>query len=159
MLITDDKKFMQLAIDKAKVGISQGQTPFGSCIVQEGKVIGLAHNTVWKDSDITQHAEMHAIRAACRKLRRVDISGAVIYSTCEPCPMCFSAIHWAGISRIVYGARISDAKKAGFRELAIPVRKMAAMGGCRISIAAGFMRKENLALFCIWKKRRDRKAY
>ena len=107
---TVDEKFMRLAINKAKQGIKQGQTPFGACISKDGEVISCVHNIVWESLDITAHAEISAIREACKKLNTVDLSGCVIYSTCEPCPMCFSACHWAKISKIVYGAQIEDAK-------------------------------------------------
>ena len=110
---------MELAIAKTREGIRHGQTPFGACIVKKGRVIACSHNEVWKNTDITAHAEVAAIRVACRKLGTIDLSGCTIYSTCEPCPMCFSAIHWAGIGKIVYGAGIADAAECGFGELEI----------------------------------------
>ena len=152
------EKFMRLAIKKAKMGIRKGQTPFGACIVKDKKVIACAHNTVWKDSDITAHAEINAIRLACKKLKIVDLSGCTIYSTCEPCPMCFAACHWAKISRIVYGARIEDAKKIGFNELIIPSRTMKTIGNVKIEIIGDFLREECLELFEEWKKG-ERKVY
>ncbi|MDD2703568.1 MAG: nucleoside deaminase, partial [Candidatus Omnitrophica bacterium] len=104
---------MRLAINKAVQGIRKGQTPFGACIVKGNRVISLAHNSVWRDTDITAHAEINAVRKACKKLKTIDLSGCVIYSTCEPCPMCFAACHWAGISAIIFGARIADARRSG----------------------------------------------
>jgi guanine deaminase len=155
----DDEKFMHRAINKAKEGIKKGQTPFGACIVKDGKIIGLSHNLVWKNGDITAHAEVSAIRQACKKLKTIDLSGAVIYSTCEPCPMCFSACHWAKISKIVYGARIDDARKIGFSELGIANKKMKQSGQSPVTIQGDFLRRENLGLFSLWAKRCDRKAY
>ena len=99
---TIHEKFMRLAIDKARRGIKNGQTPFGVCISKDAEVISCVHNIVWESMDITAHAEIHAIREACKKLNTVDLSGCVIYSTCEPCPICLSACHWANISTIVY---------------------------------------------------------
>src|SRR3989338_3600598 len=114
-----EERFMRLAIEKALEGVRNGQSPFGACIVKEGKAVCCAHNVVWETKDITAHAEVHAIRQACRQLDTVDLSGCDIYSTCEPCPMCFSACHWAKISRIIYGTYIEDAKRLGYSELTI----------------------------------------
>ena len=100
-MFNNDIKFMRLAIAKAREGIKKGQAPFGACIVKNGKVIACSHNIVWESLDITAHAEINAIRTTCKKLKSVDLSGCTIYSTCEPCPMCFSACHWGRISRIV----------------------------------------------------------
>lgn len=155
----DDKKFMRLAFNKARQGIEKWQTPFGACIVKNGKVISCSHNVVWRKTDITAHAEIAAIREACKKLKTVDLSGAVIYSTCEPCPMCLGACHWAKISRIVYGTRIADAKKAGFSELTITNKKVKKAGRTPIKIVADFLREENLELFKLWAKRPDKKVY
>ena len=146
-----DSKFMSLAIKRAKAGIKKGQTPFGACLVKGGKVISCEHNTVWRCGDITAHAEMVAIKKACRKLKTIDLSGCVIYSTCEPCPMCFSACHWARISRIVYGAGIRDAKASGFNELPIPNAHMKSYGKSDIKITGGVLREDNLRLFEIWR--------
>ncbi len=154
-----DKKFMNVAIEKAKAGIRLGQAPFGACIVKNNKVVAAAHNYVWKNTDIIAHAEVQAIRQACRKLKSVDLSGCVIYSTCEPCPMCFSACHWARISKIVYGAHIADAKKSGFSELAISNVRMKRLGKCSISLQGDFMKDECLELFYIWKSISGNKAY
>ena len=154
-----DKKFMRLAIAKAKQGVKRGQTPFGACIVKNGEVAALAHNRVWKNTDITAHAEIEAIRLACKKLKTIDLSGCTIYSTCEPCPMCFAACHWAKIDRIICGAKISDAKKFGFNELAISNRQMKRQGNSRIKITSGFLRKENSALFKFWNNQTNKKIY
>ena len=147
-----DIKFMRLAIEKALKGVKKGQTPFGACIVKGNKIIACAHNIVWKSCDITAHAEIHAIRMACESLKNIDLSGCTIYSTCEPCPMCFSAVHWSKISRIVFGARIKDAKQNGFNELSVSNLKLAELGKNKIRITSGVLRKENLALFTYWKK-------
>src|SRR3990172_5321012 len=144
------EKFMRLAIDKARQGIKNGQTPFGVCISKDEDVISCVHNIVWESMDITAHAEIHAIREACRKSNTIDLSECVIYSTCEPCPMCFSACHWAKISTIVYGTRIEDAKKLGFSELTISNKEMKKFGDSRIEIVGDFLRDENLKLFELW---------
>ncbi|MCK4913066.1 MAG: nucleoside deaminase [Planctomycetes bacterium] len=153
------QEFMMLAIEKAKQAIEKGQTPFGACIVKDEHVISCEHNTVWDTTDITAHAEINAIRKACEKLNTVDLSGCVIYSTCEPCPMCFAACHWARISKIVFGARIKDAKEAGFSELALPNEEMKRLGKSSVEIVADFLSKESIELFKLWSQNSKKRAY
>lgn len=142
---------MKLAIEKAKEGVVAGQTPFGACIVKNDNVISCAHNVVWETTDITAHAEIHAIRLACEVLGSINLSGCIIYSTCEPCPMCFSAIHWARIDKIVYGASIADAAQAGFHELDISNQEMKIAGNSAVEVVEGVLKKECSALFDFWK--------
>jgi len=122
-------------------------------------VICTAHNEVWKNTDITAHAEVAVLRKACRELGTVDLSGCVLYSTCEPCPMCFSAIHWARISRLVYGARIEDARSLGFNELTISNEQMKTLGGSKVEIEGPFLLEENLDLFRYWSSLPDTRLY
>src|SRR5580704_4217300 len=131
---------MRLALEKAKQGVIQGQSPFGACIARAGEVVSCEHNVVWQTTDITAHAEIHAIRHACRKLATIDLSGCVIYSTCEPCPMCFSACHWARIAKVVYGAGIQDARASGFQELQISNARMKEVGASPMVIQGDFLR-------------------
>jgi guanine deaminase len=154
-----EEKFMLLAIKRAKLGIKRGQTPFAACIVKGNKVISCAHNLVWRRTDITAHAEINAIRQACKKLKSVDLSGCVIYSTCEPCPMCFSACHWAKIKRIIFGSRIEDAKELGFSELTIPDKTMKQLGVSPVKVTGDFLREENIGLFKLWSKQKRRLIY
>jgi len=149
----NDDPFMLLAINAAKRGIAFGQSPFGSCIIKGNRIIACAHNSVWKKTNITAHAEVEAIRLACKKLKSIKLSGCIIYTTCEPCPMCYSAIHWAGIQKIVYGATIGDAKKCGFGELEIPAERMKRLSGGKIKIEKGVMREECAALFTLFNKK------
>jgi len=155
----DDYLFMRKAIDIAKLGIAKGQTPFGACIVKDRQLISCNHNLVWKNKDISAHAEIQAIRSACRKMDTIDLSGATIYSTCEPCPMCFSACHWARISRIVYGAKIGDAMAFGFRELTISNKRMRSLGRSSIEIVSGLLKEECLKLFSQWQAQNGNSAY
>lgn len=154
-----NEKFMKKAVEKASEGIEKGQSPFGACIVKNKKIISCEHNTVFMDTDITAHAEINAIREACRKMGTLDLSGCEIYSTCEPCPMCFSACHWAGISRVYYGAEIADAKKAGFNEIELSNRKIKEISKLDISISGGILRKECIALFKKWSEKEGSKPY
>jgi tRNA(Arg) A34 adenosine deaminase TadA len=154
-----DADYMAQAIAKAREGIERGQTPFGACIVQNGEIVALEHNAVWAELDITAHAEIQAIRRACRKLGTIDLSGTVIYSTCEPCPMCFSAIHWAKIDRIVFGARIADAKALGFSELEVSNETLKRLGPSPVEIQGDYRREECLELFRLWSRLPHRLTY
>ena len=93
--------------------------PFGACIVKDGKIIGKGSNHVLSNNDPTAHAEIMAIRDACKNIGTYDLSGAVLYTSCYPCPMCLSAIIWANISKVYYGNNREDAKNIGFRDDAI----------------------------------------
>jgi len=146
------KRYMELAIGIAARGVRRGNSPFGSCIVKGDRVVAVAHNTVLTQKDATNHAEMNAIRLACRKLRSHQLDGCVIYSTTEPCPMCFSAIHWAKIGAIVYGTGIADVKKLGFSELTVSDRHMKREGHSRVRITSGFMRQGCLELLKKWEE-------
>src|SRR5262245_39583878 len=142
---------MRLAIAKAREGIAAGQSPFGALVVCGDAVISEAHNTVWRDSDPTAHAEVNAIRQAARLLRRIDLSGSTIFSTCEPCPMCLSAIHWAKIDAVIYGASIADAAAAGFNVLCLPAKQLTQTGGSRLRVEEGPLRIECVHLFAEWR--------
>lgn len=142
-----DRDYMLMAIEKAAEGIENAQTPFGACIVSGDEILSVEHNNVWNETDITAHAEVCAIRSACRKTGGVKLENAIIYSTTEPCPMCFSAIHWAGIKKIFYGTNIADAADAGFNELQISNITLAELAQSEVEITADFCRKEALELF------------
>lgn len=146
-----EKSHMERAIQKAKEGITGGQSPFGAVVVKDSKIVSSAHNTVWRDSDPTAHAEMNAIRQAAKALGTIDLSGTFMYTTCEPCPMCLAAIHWSKIDRVIYGAVIADADAAGFTELTIDAKDMVRMGGSPLIVESGMLQKECAALFSLWK--------
>lgn len=106
---------MKLAVEEAQKGIADGHGgPFGAVVVKDGKVIASAHNRVLAENDPSAHAEIQAIREACRILGKPIIPECEIYSSCEPCPMCLSAIMWARIPIVYYGCTKEDAKKIGF---------------------------------------------
>jgi tRNA(Arg) A34 adenosine deaminase TadA len=146
-----DESYMRLAIQKTREGIAAGQSPFGSVIVQGGQVIAATHNTVWRDGDPTAHAEVNCIRQAARELKTIALQGCTLYSTTEPCPMCLSAIHWAKIERVVFGATIADAAAAGFHELYVPAKDLANMGQSLLRVEDGLLRDECAALFAEWR--------
>ena len=90
--------------------------PFGACVVKDGVIIGKGSNKVLLNNDPTAHAEVMAIRDACKNINSYDLKGCEIYTTCYPCPMCFSAIMWANIDKIYYGNTKEDAENIGFRD-------------------------------------------
>lgn len=108
-------QFMKQAIELSKKNVtSNAGGPFGAVVVHNGKIIGEGVNSVTTNNDPTAHAEVEAIRAACKSLGTFDLSGAVIYTSCEPCPMCLSAIYWARLDRIYYANNRTDAAKIKF---------------------------------------------
>ncbi len=114
-MINSMNKWMQIAYNEATSGmLSDEGGPFGAVIIKNGKIIASAHNEVLKTKDSTAHAEMNAIRKACKKLDSFDLSGCELYTTCQPCPMCLGAIFWARISTVYYGATEDDASRGGF---------------------------------------------
>jgi len=146
------KKFMEAALQSAYEGIRKGDGgPFGACIVKRNRIIAIAHNEVLKNKDATAHAEMNAIRKASTKLKSWNLKGCKIYTTTEACPMCFSAIHWAQISEIIYSTAIQDVKKLGFNELSISNIQMKKIGRLSVKIKKNFMRKECMALLEKWR--------
>ena len=152
-------RFMIRAIREARKNLVRPDGgPFGACIVKDGRVVAAARNTVLAN-DATCHAEVNAIRKASKRLGTFDLSGCEIYSTTEPCPMCFAAIHWARIGTVRYGTGISDAAKAGFHELRISNARMKALGRSKIRLVPGFMRTECRELLEAWTARPGRKLY
>jgi len=152
--------FMLRAIKSAESGILRGEGgPFGACIVKNGKVIATAHNCVLKKKDPTCHAEIEAIRIASKKIKNFDLSGCEIYSTTEPCPMCFSAIHWARISTIFHGTSIGDVARRGFNELAVSNTLLKRIGKLKLRIKTCFERKACLELLKKWDALDSKRTY
>lgn len=113
----DHEKFMREAIELSRQGLdSPHRLPFGAVIVIDGKVVGRGSNRSLIDNDPTAHAEVVAIRDACRKAGSYRIDGAVMYTSCEPCPMCLAASLWAGIVTVFYGCSVDDAEAFGFED-------------------------------------------
>ena len=124
------EKFLKMAINLAKKSAKEGLGgPFGAVVVKKGKIIAKAHNSVVPNSDPTAHAEVNAIREACKKLKNFELKDCVIYASAEPCPMCLGAIYWARPKAIYYAADKKLAAKAGFddsfiyKEISLPKNK------------------------------------
>lgn len=115
--VRDDAAFMQIAIDEARDGITHSHGgPFGTVIVKDGEIVGRGHNMVLANNDSTAHGEITAIRNAEQALGTYDLTGCVLYTTGEPCPMCLAACMWANIEHVYYGCTIADNAVIGFRD-------------------------------------------
>lgn len=154
-----DESFMQTAYEEAFHGVNHNHGgPFGAVIVVDGKIIGRGHNRVLESKDPTAHAEINAIRDASQNLQHFHLEGSEIYTTCEPCPMCMSAIYWAKIEKVYYCLDRFDAEKIGFgdnhiyKELSkTPTQRM-----------IEFKQVENVnvqSLVGVWQNKNDRLIY
>lgn len=153
-----DRKFMRQAIDLSIENVRNGGGPFGAVIVRNGEVVATGVNNVVPHCDPTAHAEVTAIRKACQKVGDFKLDGCTIYTSCEPCPMCLSAIYWSGIERIFYGNTKQDAEDINFSdkfiydELALPMTE-------RRVPAVNIMREEALEAFRDWEDKSDKVEY
>lgn len=150
---------MKIAVEEALKGLRKNHGgPFGAVIVKDGKIIAKAHNEVIRKNDPTNHAEIMAIRKASSKLKRFDLSDCEIYSSCEPCPMCFSAIHWAKIKKLYYGCSKKDAAKIGFDDKFIydVIKGISKKKQVRLKQVD---RKECLKTFKKWEEKEDKVRY
>ena len=155
----DPADLMQLAIEKCRQGIAAGQSPFGCAIARDGSVLSCSHNTVVLTTDITAHAEVNAIREACKEVGDIFLDGAIVATTCEPCPMCMSALHWARVNTVYYGATIADADAAGFNELQLPAAELLRIGKSTLKLVPQVLPAECRELFAEWKANPQRVVY
>lgn len=109
-------EYMRLAARLSLENVDRGGGPFGAVIERDGEVLATGVNTVTLDNDPTAHAEVNAVRAACRHLQKFRLEGCTVYSSCEPCPMCLSALYWAGVKRVFYGNTKEDAEAIDFSD-------------------------------------------
>lgn len=153
-----NEDFMRRAIELAVENVNNGGGPFGAVIVHDGQVVATGVNRVTASNDPTAHAEVNAIRSACTKLGTFNLSGCVLYTSCEPCPMCLGAIYWAHIDKIYYGANQHDAAAVNFddsfiyKELELPISK-------RKKPIENILHDEALAPFNLWRDKEDKTEY
>jgi guanine deaminase len=153
------EKFMREAIriSVRKMHSNHGG-PFGAVVVRRGKIVGRGWNQVTSTNDPTAHAEVAAIRDACKRLKTFHLNDCELYTSCEPCPMCLSAIYWARLKRVFYGNTRRDAAKIEFdddfiyREVALPVRR-------RAIPMKQLLRKDALKAFAEWETKADKVPY
>ena len=147
-----DADYMRLAIQAAWQGLEKGEMPFGACIIGKGQVVAVTHNSAKANVDTTAHAEVQAIREATRRVHALELTGCAIYSTCEPCPMCFTACVWARLGKIVYACRIDDAERAGIRQVPISSARMNQLGQSGVVLVGDLLREDSLKLFEAWRR-------
>lgn len=151
-------EFMREAIRLSIENVKNGGGPFGAVIVKDDQIIATGTNRVTANHDPTAHAEVSAIREACRRLDTFDLGGCEIYTSCEPCPMCLGAIYWAHIDKIYYGNNKTDAAAIGFDdsfiydELALPREE-------RQKAMVKLLPEEAIAAFELWTKTTDKTEY
>jgi len=145
--LPDDAPWMREALVACDRGIDLGQGPFGAAVVRGGELVCAAHNTCAHDTDPTAHAEVNAVRDACRRLGTLHLAGCTVYATTEPCPMCFTAIVWSRADRIVWGASVADAVAAGFTGPQVGNRAMAELTGATVAVTGGVLRGEAVAQY------------
>ncbi|HXN54098.1 MAG TPA: nucleoside deaminase [Candidatus Acidoferrum sp.] len=151
--------FMRRAIALALENVRSGRGgPFAALIVKDGGVIATGANSVTATNDPTAHAEIVAIRAACRILGAFQLAGCDLYSTCEPCPMCLGAIYWARPARVFYAGTAADAAEAGFDDAFIYAELQRPPESRRIPMIQ-LLRDESLAVFSVWKQQPNKTPY
>lgn len=154
----NDEYFMSKAIRISVESVNNGGGPFGAVIVKDGEIIAQASNSVTQDNDPTAHAEVNALRAAAKILNNFNLHGCIVYSSCEPCPMCLGAIYWAKIDRLVFANNKTDAKNIGFDDSFIydEIEKPYEMREMKIS---QIMREQALVAFREWQNKTDKAEY
>jgi guanine deaminase len=150
--------FMARAIELSIENVKAGGGPFGAVIVKGGKVIAEGVNRVTSANDPTAHAEVNAIREACRTLGVFHLEGCEMYASCEPCPMCLGAIYWARLSRVFYGGTAGDAAAAGFDDAFI-YEELKHTHNSRHIPMTQLLRDESRTIFSAWKKLENKTEY
>lgn len=155
----DQKKYMRAAIALAKEGMLSGKGgPFGCVIVKDGQIVGQGCNSVLATNDPTAHAEVVAIRDACKNLNHFQLEGCEVYTSCEPCPMCLGAIFWARPAKVYYACTKKDAAEAGFDDDFIYQEIDVSPADRQIPMVS-MMRSESQKAFDLWKEKGDKKLY
>lgn len=151
-------EFMRKAIALSDESVDAGGGPFGAVIVKDGKVVGAAANRVTLNNDPTAHAEVMAIREACQNLNTFDLSGCTLYASCEPCPMCLSAIYWARIDEYFYANDKNDAKSIDFDDAFI-YEEIDKKPEERYIKRGQIIRGEAIKVFEKWREKDDKVRY
>ncbi len=151
--------FMREAIEQARKGMEGGEGgPFGAIVVKDGKIVGRGNNRVTSSNDPTAHAEVEAIRDACKNLDTFQLDGCVMYASCEPCPMCLGAIYWARPDKLYFACSREDAAGIGFdddfiyKEIPLPIKE-------RKIKTRQLLQDEGLRVFRAWEEMEDKEMY
>ncbi len=142
----DHEDYMRLAIEEAKRSKRDGGKPFGSLLVKDGQVVARAHNRALQDSDPTSHAELNVVRSYCTESRVADLEGHTLYASCEPCAMCASAIVWANVSTVVFGADHADIPGVSTEPPHLSCQEAIRRFGKPIEVIPHVLRRERAAL-------------
>ena len=153
-----NKELMRRAIELSKQSVRNGGGPFGAVIARNGEIVAEGSNCVTIDCDPTAHAEVSTIRKACKALGTYNLSGCEIYTSCEPCPMCFGAIYWAHLDKIYMGNDRKDAAKIGFDDDFI-YQEIALSAEQRTKPSEVLLREEALEAFKMWDEKEDKTEY
>ena len=154
-----DRQFMTRAIELARSGVdADAGGPFGCVVVKDGEIIGEGNNRVTSTNDPTAHAEVIAIREACKTVDSFQLDGCSIYTSCEPCPMCLGAIYWARPERVFFACTRDDAAKIGFDDDFI-YEELEKANSEREMVAVELMRDEALEVFRQWAAKPDKVEY
>ena len=156
--MTINNKFMKRAIELSVESVNNNGGPFGSVIVKDNNIIAEGFNQVTKNLDPTAHGEIVAIRQACEILNTFNLKGTEIYTSCEPCPMCLSAIYWSHIDKIYYGNSRNDAAKIGFDDEFIYKEFKKNIDSRKIQLTQ-ILKNEALSAFKLWEKKPDKIEY
>lgn len=151
-------KFMREAIKLASKSVENGGGPFGAVIVKDHKIIARGNNIVTQKNDPTAHAEVTAIRNACRKLNTFNLEGCTVYTSCEPCPMCLASMYWARIDKFYYGNNQLDAAHIGFDDSFI-YKEFEKASSRRYIKSEQILSQEAIASFRMWSDKEDKIAY
>ena len=155
-----DRELMARAIELAQAGVEQNLGgPFGCVIAREGRIVGEGNNQVTSTNDPTAHAEVVAIRNACRELDTFQLDGCIVYTSCEPCPMCLGAIYWARAEHIYIACNRNDAASAGFDDAFIYEELCSSEFAARKVPITMMMRDEGLTVFKNWVEKPDKVPY
>jgi len=153
-----NEEFMRMAIRMSVENIERGGGPFAALIVKNGEVVSTGINSVAEENDPTAHAEINAIRSATQKLQRFKLTDCVLFTTCEPCPMCLGAVYWAGIPKIYYGNSREDAGKYGFDDSHIYQQIGMALDNRQVRFTR-ILGKEAIEAFNYWDQKSDKIQY
>lgn len=160
IITPEDREFMRMAIELSRKSVLTGGGPFGAVIVRDGEVLASGSNSVTLLNDPTAHAEVSAIREACGREKNFKLEGAVMYSSCEPCPMCLSAIYWAGISKLYYANTREDAAAIGFDDSFIYDQIPLAPEKRSVpTIPMEIIHPESIRVFEMWDEKEDKVEY
>jgi guanine deaminase len=152
--ILSHEDYISLSIKSALEGVKAGHGgPFGACVVKDGQVLSVAHNTVISSNDPTSHAEVNAIRIASKAIGNYNLSGCILYTTCSPCPMCLSAAYWARVDRIIAGVNNEVASEYGFDDTLIFDEVRMGANSRKVPCEVGFCSNEVREVFKTWQSK------